>query len=160
MSAGVAVSLAGRGRCVDNVVVAWLGRAVKYEDLCRRGYAGVLELRQGLGQYLRFDTEERLHQALDYRTPAVVYGGVASTAGLGGKRKWDGSERRVRVRFGRHGSGGRWAGSTSVSPGLVRLRRRCQSHKGSGPGRSDEGGARDCLFGLDNGVHLNPRWNG
>jgi putative transposase len=36
-------------------------------------YASPREARQGLTTYLRFYNEERLHQALDYRTPAEVY---------------------------------------------------------------------------------------
>ena len=31
------------------------------------------EARQGLSAYLRFYNEERLHQSLDYRTPAEIY---------------------------------------------------------------------------------------
>jgi putative transposase len=72
-AAGVAVSLDGRGRCLDNVFVERLWRTVKYEDIYLRGYEGVPALHQGLGQYFPFSNEERLHQALDYRTPGAVY---------------------------------------------------------------------------------------
>jgi putative transposase len=72
-SAGVAVSMDGRGRCLDNVFVERLWRSVKYEDVYLRGYEAVPELEQGLGLYFGFYNEERLHQALEYRTPAVVY---------------------------------------------------------------------------------------
>jgi putative transposase len=37
LSAGVAVSMDGRGRCLDNVFVERLGRSVKYEDVYLRG---------------------------------------------------------------------------------------------------------------------------
>jgi putative transposase len=72
-SAGVAVSMDGRGRCLDNVFVERLWRTVKYEDVYLRGYETVPELSAGLGRYFPFYNTERLHQALDYRTPAVVY---------------------------------------------------------------------------------------
>ena len=72
-SAGVAVSMDGRGRCVDNVFVERLWRTVKYEDVYLRGYAVVPELQQGLARYFPFYNHERLHQSLDYRTPAVAY---------------------------------------------------------------------------------------
>src|SRR5205823_6883459 len=72
-SAGVAVSMDGRGRALDNVFVERLWRTVKYEDVYLRGYAAVPELEGGLGKYFGFYNEERLHQALDYRTPAAVY---------------------------------------------------------------------------------------
>jgi len=72
---GVQVSMDGRGRCLDNVFVERLWRTVKYEDIYLYGYASVPELQRGLGCYFPFYNEERLHQALDYRTPAAVYGG-------------------------------------------------------------------------------------
>ena len=73
LSAGVAVSMDGRGRCLDNVFVERLWRSVKYEDIYLRGYSTVPELRGGLGKYFPFYNEERLHQGLDYRTPGEVY---------------------------------------------------------------------------------------
>jgi putative transposase len=72
--AGVAVSMDGRGRCLDNVFVERLWRSVKYEDVYLKCYETVPELDHGLGQYFAFYNEERLHQALGYRTPAEVYG--------------------------------------------------------------------------------------
>ena len=73
-SAGVAVSMDGRGRCLDNVFVERLWRTVKYEDIYLWRYEGVPQLQQGLGRYFPYYNEERLHQSLDYRTPAEVYG--------------------------------------------------------------------------------------
>jgi putative transposase len=72
-SAGVAVSMDGRGRALDNVFVERLWRSVKYEDIYIRGYEAVPELRRGLGRYFGFYNDERLHQSLGYRTPATVY---------------------------------------------------------------------------------------
>jgi putative transposase len=76
-SAGVRVSMDGRGRCLDNVFVERLWRSVKYEDVYLYGYETVPELRQGLRRYFGFYNRERLHQALQYRTPATVYGHAA-----------------------------------------------------------------------------------
>ena len=78
-SAEVAVSMDGRGRCLDNVFVERLWRSVKYEDVYLRGYEAVPALEEGLGRYFAFYNEERLHQALDYQTPAAVYRGVKVT---------------------------------------------------------------------------------
>ena len=72
-AAGVQVSMDGKGRCLDNVFVERLWRTVKYEDLYLWRYEGVPELQRGLGRYFPYYNEERLHQALDYRTPAEVY---------------------------------------------------------------------------------------
>jgi len=74
-SAGVAVSMDGRGRCLDNVFVERLWRSVKYEDVYLYGYETVPELEDGLGRYFPFYNRERMHQALDYQTPAAVYAG-------------------------------------------------------------------------------------
>jgi putative transposase len=72
-AAGVTVSMDGRGRCLDNVVVERLWRSVKYEDIYLWRYETVPQLQQGLGRYFGYYNEGRLHQALDYRTPAAVY---------------------------------------------------------------------------------------
>jgi putative transposase len=71
--AGVAVSMDGRGRCLDNVFVERLWRSVKYEDIYIHRYDGVPQLQQGLRRYFPYYNEERFHQSLDYRTPAAVY---------------------------------------------------------------------------------------
>ncbi len=72
-AAGVAVSMGGKGRCLDNVFVERLWRTVKYEDLYLWRYEDVPQLRQGLGRYFPYYNEERPHQALDYQTPGAVY---------------------------------------------------------------------------------------
>jgi putative transposase len=72
-SAGVAVSMDGKGRCLDNVFVERLWRTVKHEDVYVRCYEAVPELTQGMRRYFPFYNEERPHQSLDYRTPAEVY---------------------------------------------------------------------------------------
>jgi putative transposase len=77
--AGVAVSMDGRGRAPDNVFVERLWRSVKYEDIYIRGYETVPELHRGLARYFGFYNGERLHQSLDYRTPAAVYRGAGIT---------------------------------------------------------------------------------
>lgn len=72
-AAGVRVSMDGRGRCLDNVFVERLWRAVKYEDVFLRGYESVPELERGLRAYFAFYNEARLHQSLGYKTPVEVY---------------------------------------------------------------------------------------
>jgi putative transposase len=72
-SAGVAVSMDGRGRALDNAFVERLWRAVKYEDIYIQGYEEVPELRRGLSRCFAFYNHARQLQALGYRTPAAVY---------------------------------------------------------------------------------------
>ena len=81
-SAGVAVSMDGQGRCLDNVFVERLWRSVKYEDIYIRGYETVPELQRGLARYFAFYNDERPHQSLGYRTPAAVYRGTKRRKGL------------------------------------------------------------------------------
>jgi len=71
--AGVAVSMDGRGRALDNVFVERLWRSVKYEDIYIKDYELVPDLESGLTAYFRFYDEERPHQSLGYRTPGEVY---------------------------------------------------------------------------------------
>lgn len=78
-SAGVAVSMDGRGRALDNVFVERPWRSVKYENIYIQGYESVRELHRGLARYFAFYNNERPHQSLGYRTPAAVYRGLGAT---------------------------------------------------------------------------------
>jgi putative transposase len=73
VNAQVRISMDGRGRALDNVFVERLWRTVKYEEVYLKSYETVLVAIRSLGEYFRFYNEERLHQALGYRTPAAVY---------------------------------------------------------------------------------------
>ena len=73
-SAGVQVSMDGRGRWLDNVFVERLWRSVKQEHVYLWCYEAVPQLQQGLAGYFGFYNDERPHQALAYQTPATVYG--------------------------------------------------------------------------------------
>ena len=73
--AGIRIRMDGRGRALDNVFVERLWRTVKYEEVYLREYNTVREAQQGLRRYFGFYNDERLHQALGYRTPAAVYRG-------------------------------------------------------------------------------------
>lgn len=72
---GIAVSMDGRGRCLDNIFIERLWRSLKYEEVYLRDYVVVPEARAGIGRYFEFYNHERPHQSLAYQTPAAVYGG-------------------------------------------------------------------------------------
>lgn len=72
-SAGVRISMDGRGRCMDNIFTERLWRSVKYEEVYLAEYASPREARKGIGRYLTFYNEERPHQALGYATPAEFH---------------------------------------------------------------------------------------
>ena len=73
-SRGVAISMDGRGRALDNVFVERLWRSVKYEEVYLKDYDDAWQAEASLGEYFDFYCHARPHQALDYRTPAEVYG--------------------------------------------------------------------------------------
>jgi putative transposase len=70
---GIAISMDGRGRALDNIFVERLWRTVKYEDIYLKGYASLPELLLGLTEYFAFYNDERPHQALGYCTPEAVH---------------------------------------------------------------------------------------
>ena len=73
----IAISMDGRGRCMDNIFIERLWRSLKYEEVYLKDYESVREARDGIARYFRFYNHERLHQSLDYRTPASIYAGRA-----------------------------------------------------------------------------------
>lgn len=72
-AAGIAISMDGRGRALDNVFVERLWRSVKYEEVYLREYENAGQASQGLCRYFEFYNRERLHSALGYRTPESVF---------------------------------------------------------------------------------------
>jgi putative transposase len=73
---GIAVSMDGRGRALDNVFIERLWRSLKYEEVYLKAYRSVGELEAGLEGWFAFYNHERPHQSLAYRTPAEVYDGA------------------------------------------------------------------------------------
>ena len=73
LACGVAISMDGRGRAIDNVFVERLWRSVKYEEVYLKDYTNAWEAEDSLAAYFRFYCHQRIHQALGYRTPAEVY---------------------------------------------------------------------------------------
>ena len=71
--ADIKISLDGRGRAFDNIMVERLWRSVKYEEVYLKDYQSVKDVNEGLGQYFKFYNEGRPHQALAYQTPGAKY---------------------------------------------------------------------------------------
>lgn len=70
---GIKISMDGRGSYNDNLFIERLWRTVKYEEVYLKAYNNGKEARINLGRYFSFYNNFRLHQALDYLTPAEVY---------------------------------------------------------------------------------------
>lgn len=73
--AQVQISMDGKGRALDNIFTERLWRTVKYEEVYLHEYANPKQARHYLTQYFDFYNHRRIHQALDYLTPAQVYFG-------------------------------------------------------------------------------------
>lgn len=73
---GIAISMDGKGRCLDNIFVERLWRSLKYEEVYLHAYDNATEARSGIGRYLDFYNDDRPHQALGYQTPAAFHRGL------------------------------------------------------------------------------------
>jgi putative transposase len=80
-SCGIAISMDGRGRAIDNVFIERLWRSVKYEEVYLRDYVDGWQAEASLAAYFRFYNNERIHQALGYRTPSEIYRERGSSGG-------------------------------------------------------------------------------
>ena len=72
-SHGIAISMDGRGRWLDNVFIDRLWRSVKYEEVYLKGYENIPEARRELAAYFDFYNKRRRHQGLEGRTPDELY---------------------------------------------------------------------------------------
>jgi len=79
--AGVAISMDGRGRWMDNVFIERLWRSLKYEDVYLKGYADGREAARGIAAWIAFYNDRRPHQALADRTPMAVWREAIAGAG-------------------------------------------------------------------------------
>lgn len=69
----IKISMDGRGRCFDNIFTERLWRTVKYEEVYLHDYTSQTEAEESLGRYFDKYNHRRLHESLNYQTPAEVY---------------------------------------------------------------------------------------
>jgi putative transposase len=79
-AAGVAISMDGKGRWIDNIFIERLWRSVKYEEVYLHAYASGGEARESLRRYFAFYNAVRIHQIHEYRTPDEVYFGMLTAS--------------------------------------------------------------------------------
>jgi putative transposase len=72
-NAGVAISMDGRGRWMDNVFIERLWRSMKYECVYLHAFETGQELHAGLSRYVRHYNFSRPHSSLAGRTPDEAY---------------------------------------------------------------------------------------
>jgi putative transposase len=78
-SRDIAISMDGRGRCMDNIFTERFWRTYKYEEVYLKDYESPRVCRRETAQYIEHYNNCRPHAALKNKTPAEVY------LGSGGK---------------------------------------------------------------------------
>ena len=71
--AGVAISMDGRGRCMDNIFIERLWRSLKYEAVYLHEMTDGFAAERVIGTWIDFYNTERPHSALDGATPTDAY---------------------------------------------------------------------------------------
>ena len=69
-NAGVAISMDGRGRCMDNIFIERLWRSLKYEAVYLHELADGFAAQRAIAKWLNFYDTTRPHSALAGTTPA------------------------------------------------------------------------------------------
>ena len=70
---GVAISMDGRGRCMDNIFIERLWRSLKYEAVYLHELSDGFQAQRVISGWVAFYNSERPHSALAGFTPAEVY---------------------------------------------------------------------------------------
>ena len=70
---GISISMDAKGRSIDNICIERFWRSIKYEDIYVQGYKSIKEARTGIKRYMETYNSERLHSAIDYKTPNSAY---------------------------------------------------------------------------------------
>jgi putative transposase len=63
----------GKGRALDNVFIERFWRSLKQEKIYRLDLISVQEAKKAIAEYMEFYNHHRLHQSLEYQTPAKVH---------------------------------------------------------------------------------------
>lgn len=69
----IILSMDAKGRCFDNIFMERFWRSFKQEDLYRHRYESVGEAKASIAAYILWYNNQRLHQALGYKTPSEMY---------------------------------------------------------------------------------------
>ena len=69
----IQVSMDGKGRWADNVLIERLWRTIKYELIYLHSFDTVQQLRDALDKYIIFYNQERRHMSLNYHTPDEIF---------------------------------------------------------------------------------------
>jgi putative transposase len=71
--ADVRISMDGKGRALDNVVIERFWRSLKYEEVYLKEYESMTECREGIANYIRKYNSFRPHSSVGMVTPDMAY---------------------------------------------------------------------------------------
>ena len=69
----IQISMDGKGRWADNVIIERFWRTIKYCSIFMFGLETVKELKSEVKRFVKYYNERRLHSALKYQAPMLVY---------------------------------------------------------------------------------------
>lgn len=79
---GIRVSMDGKGRWADNIIIERFWRTLKHEHILLYIFDTVQELKRSIASFIYLYNNKRLHQNLGYKTPAEIYGGIHQAPSL------------------------------------------------------------------------------
>jgi len=74
-SKNIRISMDGKGRALDNIVIERFWRTLKYGEVYLKDYNNPIEAANGIGKYIEKYNARRPHDSLGKRTPDEVYFG-------------------------------------------------------------------------------------
>jgi len=69
----ITISMDGKGRATDNIVIERFWRSAKVERIYLNQYNTIKELKEDVTDYMQFYNYRRFHETLDYKKPMNVY---------------------------------------------------------------------------------------
>lgn len=70
---GVAISMNGKGRSIDNIVIERFFRTLKHNNIYISDYSSIKELKEGLKSYIHKYNYKRFHSSIGYKQPMNYY---------------------------------------------------------------------------------------
>jgi putative transposase len=69
----IKISMDGKGRALDNVIIERFWRSLKYEEVYLKEYESMMECREGIDRYIRKYNSFRPHSSVGRITPDMAY---------------------------------------------------------------------------------------
>ena len=69
----IQISMNGRGRSIDNIVIERFFRTLKHSNIYISNYETIKDLKEGVAAYIHKYNFKRFHSSLDYKKPMNVY---------------------------------------------------------------------------------------